>query len=62
MSNPKITRHNRFLHNINLCLNSHVPSINEHMRIPIGPKFDPLAELTLASLLVFILVFDENSL
>ena len=40
---------------MNLGSSSHTPNINEQGTTPIGPKFDPSAEVTLASTFVFIL-------
>ena len=39
----------------------HAKNTNEHMRIPIGPKFDLSAEMTLAGTFTFTLDFDVNS-
>ena len=57
-----MTEHYRFLHTMNLFSNSNAPNINEHIATPIGSKFDPSAELTLATRSIFILGFGVNSL
>ena len=35
----------RCLYTMNLCSNSHAPNIKEQMTTPVGPMFDPPAEL-----------------